>query len=100
NYLNASNKVPGATADQFRIFYGDGKYDAAVHDIAFFGQDSWRVSRRVTISGGLRYEAYLPPTPPRPNPDLPLTAQVPPDKKEWQPRIGVAIDLTGDTKTV
>ena len=40
------------------------------------------------------------PTPPRPNPALPLSAQIPSDTKEFQPRIGVAIDLTGDNKTV
>ena len=100
SYLNVTNKVPGAMPDQFRIFYGDGKFDAATHNPAFFAQDSWRISRRVTLSGGLRYEAYLEPQPPRSNPDLPLTGQVPSDTKEFQPRVGLAIDLTGDTKTV
>ena len=100
NFLNVLNGVAGAVPDQFRIFYGDGKFDAVVPNPAFFIQDSWKVSKRVTLSGGLRYEAYLEPTPPRPNPVLPLTAQIPSDVKEFQPRLGLAIDLTGDGKTV
>lgn len=99
-FLNAANKVPGATADQFRIYYGDGKFDAVVQEPAAFLQDSWKISRRVTLSGGLRYEAYLEPTPPRPNPALPLTGQIASDTKEFQPRIGLSIDLFGDGKTV
>ena len=99
-YLNVLNKVPNAMPDQFRIFYGDGQFDAVVNNPAFFAQDSWKISRRVTLSGGLRYEAYLEPTPPRPNPALPNTAQIPSDTKEFQPRIGLAVDLTGDNKTV
>ncbi len=99
-FLNVLNKVPNAVPDQFRIFYGDGQFDAVINNPAFFAQDSWKISRRVTLSGGLRYEAYLQPTPPRPNPALPNTAQIPSDTKEFQPRLGLAVDLTGDNKTV
>ena len=98
NFLNGSQS--GGAPDQFRIFYGDGNFDAVVNNPAVFVQDSWKINRRVTLSGGLRYEASIMPTPPRPNPALPLSAQIPADTKEFQPRIGVAIDLTGDNKTV
>jgi hypothetical protein len=99
NFLDVTNRVAGATPSQFRIFYGDGKFDGVVNNPAAFIQDSWRVSRRVTLSAGLRWEASLMPQPNRPNPDLPLTAQVPSDKKQIQPRLGLAVDLTGDGKT-
>ncbi len=99
-FVNVLNKVPGAVPDQFRIFYGDGQFEATVSNPAGFIQDSWKITRRITLSGGLRYEAYIEPTPPRPNPALPLTAQIPSDLKEFQPRLGLAIDLTGDGKTV
>ena len=98
NFLNALNNA--GPPDQFRIFYGDGNFDGVVSNPAFFIQDNWKISRRITLSGGLRYEASIMPTPPRPNPALPLTGQVPSDTKEFQPRIGLAIDLTGDNKTV
>ena len=100
NITNFLNGLNGGPPDQFRIFYGDGNFDAVVNNPAVFVQDSWKVNRRVTVSGGLRYEASIMPTPPRPNPALPLSAQIPSDTKEFQPRIGVAIDLTGDNKTV
>jgi carboxypeptidase family protein len=100
NFTAVLNKTPGAVPDQFRIFYGDGIFAATVSNPAGFIQDSWKINRRVTLSGGLRYEAYLEPTPPRPNAALPATAQVPSDLKEFQPRVGLAVDLTGDGKTV
>ena len=99
-FLDVLNKKQNAVPDQFRIFYGDGNFDAVVNNPAVFVQDSWKINRRVTLSGGLRYEASIMPTPPRPNPALPLSAQIPSDTKEFQPRIGLAIDLTGDNKTV
>jgi hypothetical protein len=100
SFLNVYNHVPGAVPDQFRIFFGDGNFSASVNNPAAFVQDTWRMSRRVTLSYGLRYEAYLMPTPPRPNPNLPLTGQIPSDTKEFQPRFGLAVDLFGDGKTV
>ena len=99
-YLDTINGVAGAAPDQFRIFYGDGKFDQAMGSPAAFVQDSWKLSRRVTLSGGLRWEASINPTPNRPNPALPYTAQIPSDYKMLQPRIGLAADLTGDGKTV
>ena len=99
-FLDVLNKVAGAVPDQFRIFYGDGMFDESLKNPAGFLQDTWKISRRVTLSMGLRYEATLMPQPPRPNPALPYTAQVPNDTKQWQPRLGLAVDLTGDGKTV
>ncbi|HTD43865.1 MAG TPA: carboxypeptidase regulatory-like domain-containing protein [Bryobacteraceae bacterium] len=100
SFANVLNKAPGAEPDQFRIFYGDGNFSASIPDVGAFIQDSWKVNRRITISGGLRYDAWIEPTPPRPNPQLPLTGQIPSDVKEFQPRLGLALDLTGDGKTV
>ena len=100
NFVNALNRVPGSAPDQFRLFFGDGSFDTSVHEIAGFFQDNWRVSPRLTFTGGLRYEATFNPDPPKPNPLLPQTASIPSDKKEWQPRIGFSLDLTGDGKTI
>jgi outer membrane receptor protein involved in Fe transport len=100
NYLDNLNRVPGAAADQFRVFFGPGTFDANQHDVAGFFQDTWRVHPRLTVTGGLRYEAELNPQPVKPNPLLPETARIPSDKKEWQPRLGLSWDLFGDSKTV
>jgi outer membrane receptor for ferrienterochelin and colicin len=100
NFVNALNKAPGATADQFRIFFGDGKWSVSQPDIAGFVQDSWKVNRQLTLTGGLRYEASLFPQPTNPNPLLPVTRSIPSDKKEWQPRLGLSWDILGKGKTV
>jgi hypothetical protein len=100
NFINNLNRVPGAAPDQFRLFFGDGAFQASVSEIAGFFQDTWRVSPRLTITGGLRYEANLNPDPPTPNPLLPPTSTVPDDTKEWQPRAGFSFDVKGDGTTV
>src|SRR5215472_9209367 len=34
-------------------------------EVFAFGQDQWQLSRKLTLTGGLRWELYLPPTPSR-----------------------------------
>src|SRR6185436_3085848 len=45
-------------------FSQGGVLDYTIHnwDYFFFVQDEWKVTPRVTISPGLRYEFYLPPS--------------------------------------
>jgi hypothetical protein len=100
NYLNAVNRVPGAAADQFRVFFGQGDLNVGQTDFAVFFQDAWKANSRLSITTGLRYEASFNPQPVRPNPLLSPTSQIPSDKKEWQPRLGLTYDLTGDGKTL
>jgi hypothetical protein len=56
-----------------------------------FAQDSWRVTRDLTLKLGLRYDAVEY----RDNDSMRVT-----DMAELQPRIGAAWDLTGDAKNV
>jgi hypothetical protein len=75
--------------------------------IGAFWQDSWRVSPKVTLNYGLRYDVEIPPTFPPPQ-GLALPAYnllgvqkgIQTDTKNIQPRIGVAWDPKGDGKTV
>src|SRR5439155_585443 len=59
---------------------------------AFFLQDAWRASSRLTVNLGLRYEIE---TQPKWN-----GIQFPSDKKELGPRAGLAWDLAGSGKAV
>jgi hypothetical protein len=87
--------------------------------IAFFAQDSWKATRRLTLNYGIRYDVELTetidPTFFRDplsgisltNQDL-LAAQdvvgvqqgIPRDTNNWAPRFGFAYDIFGDGKTV
>ena len=76
----------------------------------FFFQDDFRVSSRVTLNLGLRYEYQKLPSAVLPNASTAVipndlrtlneaTSKLPSDKDNFGPRVGVAIDLTGDGKT-
>ncbi|MBY0503384.1 MAG: hypothetical protein K2X03_05735 [Bryobacteraceae bacterium] len=78
-----------------------GFFDAMQQDHAAFITDSFRVTDRLTLSGGLRWEGQLNPQPTNPNPKYPvLTGYIPHDLKMWQPRIGLAYNVGGRGRTV
>ena len=72
------------------------------NDFNLFVQDDWRVSPKVTLNLGLRYEYQQNPTniASRINPALPQTANKVSDKNNFGPRFGFAYDVNGDGKTV
>ena len=77
-----------------------------VNEYAFFAQDNWRVSPRLTLNLGLRYDyfGYNQPTTLNSNPQLVaanlLTNRIATDKKNFGPRIGLAWRPFNDEKTV
>jgi outer membrane receptor protein involved in Fe transport len=68
-------------------------------DFNFFIQDDWRVTPRLTLNLGLRYEYQRNPDPVAPNSLLPQTNNKVDDKNNFGPRIGFALDVSGDGKT-
>lgn len=80
--------------------FGPTAFQFSTNDYGFFVQDDWRVRRRLTLSGGLRYEYEQLPSPQVPNlPAVPLTGSFPTDKDSFGPRLGFAWDVKGDGKT-
>lgn len=99
-------------------------YDISNWAYFFFLQDEWKVSRRLTLTPGLRYEIYAPATEktgradafilnhrsnlyPNAPPNLAFQgdAGIPggffqTDRNNFAPRLGVAYDVAGDGKTV
>jgi outer membrane receptor protein involved in Fe transport len=79
--------------------FGPPRFQFTTTDYAFFAQDDWRVSPRFTLNLGLRWEYEKFPEPFLVNPALPQTGNRPSDKNNFGPRLGFAVDLTGDGKT-
>ena len=79
--------------------FGQPRFQESTTDFAFFGQDDWRMTPRLTLNLGLRWEYEKFPAPILVNSALPQTANRPSDKNNFGPRIGFALDVTGDGKT-
>jgi len=69
------------------------------NDLAFFAEDSFKVTPRLTLNLGLRYEYEMLPSPTLVNPLAPQTADSPSDTNNWGPRFGFAYDVFGDGTT-
>jgi carboxypeptidase family protein/TonB-dependent receptor-like protein len=79
--------------------FGQPRFTERTTDWAFFAQDDWRVSPRLTLNLGLRWDYEAFPEPFLVNPALPQTGNRPSDKNNFGPRIGFATDLSGNGKT-
>ena len=93
---------------------GDGSFSQNVQRLAFYGEDSWRVSRHLTVNYGVRYQttfglfegegrtqadnsAYIT----LKALQIPTVGGVPHDyRKQIAPRLGIAYSPGGSAKTV
>ncbi len=83
----------------FQQGFGPPRFQFNTTDFAFFAQDDWRVTPRLTLNLGLRWEYEKFPEPFLVNSALPQTGNRPSDKNNFGPRIGFAADISGDGKT-
>ena len=88
--------------DSFTQGFGPAVFALATQDYGVFAQDDWKVSPRLTLNLGVRYDYEKVPAPftALAQPALPQTANQPSDKNNIAPRIGFAWDPFGLGKTV
>jgi hypothetical protein len=97
-------------ATQGETFDQSGFSSINNEDFALFAQDTWKVTRNLTVNYGLRWEAQHFPNPVIPpsqtaygqnlsNTAFPSTGFIPNQNKEFQPRIGFAWDIRGNGKS-
>lgn len=99
----------------YQIGNTDGYYKTRNWETGYFLQDDWRVSNRLTLNLGLRYDLYTWPTEVnnrmsnfdpsqqilvRPGADGYNSSLIDTDKNNFAPRVGFAYDLFGSGKTV
>src|SRR5258708_365789 len=102
---STSSRVAGLCyTSNYQQGFGPPRFQFSTADYAFFGQDDWRVTPRLTLNLGLRYEYEHLPQPFLVNPNLVINGDVvtshkPADKNNFGPRIGFAYDVSGNGKT-
>jgi hypothetical protein len=88
-----------------------GKSTITNQDYGLFAQDKWQVRSNFTLNYGLRWEAQIFPKPVIPpsqtayaallsNPNFPSDGTLHSPKKEFQPRVGIAWDISKRGKSV
>lgn len=111
-------ETPGAVSN-IQFSAGQASHEQVFHQLAFYAQDDWRLTPKLTLNLGLRWDANIGNLPdqtenrtmrilqqldePRARAlsgDPEKLAKTTPSWKEFQPRVGFAYDLRGDGRTV
>ncbi len=93
----------GRTAQHYNQFQqgaGLAGLDFTTTDYSLFVQDQWKATRRLSLTGGVRWEFEQFPNPRLANPALPQTSRMPSNPGNVGPRVGFAYQATADGKTV
>jgi hypothetical protein len=91
-YLAAQSGANPFGYTSFTQYFGEPDLDFSSNLYGFYVQDDWRLSDRVKLLYGVRYDIY---DVPAPDPDAPFAASrdFVIDKNNWSPRLGVVWTL-------
>jgi Carboxypeptidase regulatory-like domain/TonB dependent receptor len=100
--VNGVANQPVACYGSYFLGLGPQGFEFQTGDYGFFAQDEWKVTPRLSLTYGIRYEYEQLPSPyaSLQNPALPQTTHMPSDKNNIAPRVGFAYDVYGGGKTV
>ena len=84
---------------RFTQSIGAEYFDATTFNQGYFAQDDIRLTDRLKLNLGLRYEYFGRPAA-NPNPALARSGEFPTDANNLAPRLGLAFDPTGSGRTV
>jgi hypothetical protein len=100
NVQNFAKDFTNPTARNYTSFtqaFGNPIKTLRTSDINFYAQDTWKVSRKVTFSYGVRYEKAWLPQPTITNPDWPQTGSIRQSNKNFAPRVSLSYSLDDHT---
>ena len=104
NYLSDLDLAQAGKTAQHYTQYQQGAglpgIDFTTFDYSVFVQDQWKATRRLSLTGGVRWEYEQFPGTQLANPALPQTHVLPSNPGNVGPRVGFAYEATGDGKTV
>jgi Carboxypeptidase regulatory-like domain len=86
--------------NSFTQGFGPAVFQLSTLDTGYFVQDDWKLTPRLTLNLGVRYDYESLPAPYSNLTTLPQTANHPSDKNNVAPRLGFAYDPFGLGKTV
>jgi hypothetical protein len=93
----SGNTTGGRHYSSYSQAFGNPAVDVSMPEVAFFLQDEWRVTPKLTITPGIRFEYAAIPQPGSPNPAFPQTARIPNNGLNFGPRFGIAYALNDKT---
>jgi hypothetical protein len=91
---------PAAGASHYSGYsqvFGNPVVDTEITDLAFYVEDTWKITDRLTANWGLRYERPILPQPTITNPNYPQTGVIPQSTKNFAPRVGLAYSVNPKT---
>ena len=91
------NGVGGRNYTSYTQTFGNPLLDFTTKDFAFYVQDQYRVTPKLTLNLGLRYEYSALPQPSQVNPDYPQTGKINEPGKNFAPRFGLSYAFNDKT---
>lgn len=95
--LDLTNLDGGKRWQTFSQAFGPFKTQVFTRDWNFYAQDQWRLTQKLTLNYGLRYEYAQFAQPTVTNPAYPLTGQINQPGMNFSPRFGLAYSLNDKT---